>query len=417
MKNINLVKKQIDQFCSLMKQSLDRIDQETIQRHRKLETTHILYCLCLKVCYQMGYQDVVSKMEGDGFLNNISYQSINNKILSGKYIKPFTDMNQHLLRTLFPTKNTNKRVAVDGSHIQLPISLRRNGYMRIRTDPYVTGLISTIYDLENHVPISYDLEKSLNERSVFYEQFSKMDQSMIVIGDRGYFSNDVMLKILGLKRNFIFRLPINSYLVNQINEAHTREIITHLNGFKIRIIHYQLPSKKRRAIIPDDHSKIKFVPINNDYYFVTSLTDVVNYPTDQIIEWYHHRWEIEEYYKTIKKRLVTGTVMSTSETGTLNEIAIQHMLSILVSFFSNLLTTNVHQKANHKILLNRIVDHILPSIFFDKPYTKFFKNIIDHLESIEQYQIPIRNGRSFPREQRFHSKKFPTRKIQIDQQK
>ena len=414
MKNINLVKKQIDQFRSLLKQSLDRIDQETIQRHRKLETSHILYCLCLKVCYQLGYQDAISKMEGYGFLNNITYQSINNKILSGKYIKPFTDMNQQLIRTLFPTKNTNKRVAVDGSHIQLPISLRRNGYLRINNDPYVTGLISTIYDLENHVPVSYDLEKSLNERTVFYNQFSKMDQSMIVIGDRGYFSNDVMLKILSIKRNFIFRLPINSYLVKRINGDHTREIITYLNGLKIRVIHYQLSSKILRAIRTDDHSKIKFVPINNDYYLVTSLIDVVNYPIDQIIEWYHHRWEIEEYYKTIKNRLVSGTVMSMTETGILNEIAVQHMLSILVSFFSNVLTVDVHRKVNHKILLNRIVDHILPFIFFDKPNIEFFKDIIGHLESVEKYQIPIRNGRSFPREQRFHHNKFPTKKIQID---
>jgi hypothetical protein len=407
MKNINLVKQQIEKIRTLMRSSLDQIDKETIQRHRKLETAHILYCLCLKVCYHTGYQDSISKIEGEGFSDNITYQSINNKVLSGKYTKPFENLNQYLIQNLFPTKNTTIRTAVDGSRIRLPISLERKGYLRRTTDPYTTGLISTIYDLENHIPICYSLEKNLNERKVFLGQFSKTDQSMIVIGDRGYYSEDVMFKILETKRDFIFRLPINSRFIKQ---SKGKETITNVGGFTIRIIPYQLSPKKYCIVKIKRSPGIKMVH-NKDYYLVTSLVDSSNYPTDQVIDCYHRRWEIEEYYKTIKNRLVTGTVLSTTETGILNEIAVQQMLSIFTRFFSNLLTTNVHQKMNHIILMKRIVDYILPSIFFDKPYTGFFKDLIGILENLEKYRVPIRNGRSFPREQRFHRNKFPTKKF------
>ena len=200
MKNSNFVREQIEYLRSLMNQSLVQIDKDTIQRFRKVDTRHILYCLCLKVCHQIGYQEAVTKMESNNIFEQLSHHSINNKILSGTYIEHFNRLNQKLVQNLFPSRinNTMKKVAVDGSHIPLPYSLRHKGYLRIGKNPYTTGLISTIYDLENQIPLSYCLEKSLNERKIATEQFSKMDQPTMLIGDRGYFSQNIILKNLRL---------------------------------------------------------------------------------------------------------------------------------------------------------------------------------------------------------------------------
>ena len=416
MKNINSVKTQIESLRSLVTQSLEQIDKQTIQRHRKLETAHVLYCLCLKVCHHIGYQDALSKMQREGFLNDLSYQSINNKIRNGTYDQHFNSLNQQLIQSFFTPENKDipRKVAVDGSHIPLPISLKHRGYLRISKDPYTTGLISTIYDLENQIPLSYCLNKSLNERDVFYQQFSKIDQPMIFIGDRGYFSRDLILKILRVHKHFILRLPVKSHWIQQLRDSNKDDIITTLEQFQVRLIHYQIPSRKIQFIRQEGSPLLKPVPFKKDYYLITSLVDSIQYPTTQLIQCYHQRWEIEEYYKTIKNRLATGTFLSKIEAGILCEITVQQMLSIFNRFFSNLLNHDTHRKLNHTLLMKRVVDQILPSILFDKPYKTTTKDIIECLEILEKYQIPIRNGRSFPREQRFHSNKFPTKKIPTD---
>jgi len=419
----SIIKNKIEHLSKIIDNFIQQTNGKTIQRFRKIETAHIIYCLVLKVFYQMSYQDATSLMVDRGFINNVSFQALNKKILSGQYDEHIKNLNQTLLSQLFGLQNTNQiqTIAIDGSKIRLPISLDQKGFKRIGKQPYTTGLLSTLYNLDLHVPISYRLEKNLNERVVLQSQVQEIDQNnlcsrSIIVGDRGYYSAKLISSLSKCHKEFIFRLPKSLKLVKELKKSGKDDIIVNMENNDVRLIHYQLKKIKPLWIKASKGSTKPYEIVNtNDYYLITSLTDYHTYPIEQIIDMYHQRWDIEEYYKTIKSQFENGTISSRTEEGILSEIMVHQMGMILLSFFNSLLPQYEQYKINQKVLLSRIVDSFLPKILFGKqPITSTIidpiESIITNLETVKHY-IHVRPGRTYPREQRFHSGKFPTTKI------
>jgi hypothetical protein len=381
----------IRKIRTILKNALSKMDQTTNQRHRKLSSVDILYFLIHKVYSGTGYQVTLNHMLNKKLIDNVSYQAINKKIVNGHYSELFQGLCQTLIQKFLPHNRDHMSVcAVDGSQVKLPLSLKNKGYMNISQQPYTTGLVSTFYDVDNHVPICSQLECNRNERARFLQQASAIESQighMVLTTDRGYFSKHVIAKLLLKHQNFLARLPINSHWIKDLKEHGTDDACLPFNNSHVRIVHYQVENSEQH------------------YYLITSLIDRLSYPLDLLKRWYHQRWDIEEYYKTFKRI----NIASTSEEGIFCEISVHQLITILNGCLLSLLNVKKNFKINQKVLMSSVVEDILPSIFYGQRLRT--QIIIAILTNVEYCQIAIRLGRHYPREVRCHDTKFAIKHV------
>jgi hypothetical protein len=248
----------------------------------------------------------------------------------------------------------------------------------------------------------------------------------LFIFDRGYFSHDMVEKILSLDKDFIFRLPKNLLMVKNL-EGNNQVII--LKGKPLRLIRYQIPSKiritknvqtfkminhvsEKQRIIKTD-KPFKVINKKNDYYLGTSLIDQKKYPIEVLKEMYHQRWSVEECYKTIKGTFHNGTFHSILPQSIECEMAVQQFSVIMTRLFISLIRRSENQKNNYKITSKKITNEVLPMLLFDKQKNSYLKIICDLLDKLMFIRVPIRFGRSFPRKKRFCSDKFVHKKKEL----
>ena len=130
-------KKIIKKLKTVLKERLKLIDDQTIERSRKIHSRHIISTLYSMIINHCGYQEAVTDLKIKGLIEkNISYQAINKKILSGKFSKQLYDLNQELIKIFF--KSDHRNYAVDGSKINLSHSLITKGF-KVIGKRYCTG--------------------------------------------------------------------------------------------------------------------------------------------------------------------------------------------------------------------------------------------------------------------------------------
>ena len=104
--------------------------------------------------------------------------------------------------------------AVDGTKMNLPRSLMKNGYkFPHKKSHYPFGLVSCLYQLRSKIPVDFDLKPETGERTHAVEHLNKLVEGDIVIYDRGYFSYAMLYCHLKKGIHPIFRMPIQTYHV------------------------------------------------------------------------------------------------------------------------------------------------------------------------------------------------------------
>ena len=402
---------------NFIKKQMNHINEQTIVRKRKTFVQHVLFTMCDKAVNHTGYGESLLKMKNFHTIEkNITSSSINKRVLDGRLNNYFESLNQQILtlsENHFSDKNTSKRIlAVDGSQLHLSKFLRGSGFTECHLDYYTDGLISTIYDIRNRIPLFFDLSYSLNERLAFHEQYIKLETkgsigNNILIMDRGYFSKKLVSEILQFKDDFICRLKDNMTIVTDLIKCSSDTMIINYEEHSMRLIKYDIQSiqKPYRMIINDQPGKpLKIIKNYNHYYLATSLLDSQLYPSEKIIELYHQRWSIEEFYKIFKGRLSNSTIQSVTEKSVRCELLAHHFISIITRHLTNQLHAKYDHHINYHVADSVIMNDVLPYLLFGIGGST---STSETLLLIEECQTPIRNNRSFPRRQRFHGSKFP----------
>jgi len=106
----NQTRKTLRELKKLFKETFKSIDKQTIQRERKIFSNQILYTVLVMINKNCGYQEAVLDLNiKKVFDSEVSYQAINNTVLSGKFSEQFGWLNDQIIEKFFVGK-TSRRI-------------------------------------------------------------------------------------------------------------------------------------------------------------------------------------------------------------------------------------------------------------------------------------------------------------------
>ena len=408
----NKINEFLDEFKTFLLLIFDAIDDETIIRHRKTYFTHIFFSVVKMVINNKSHSLTVGKLRIDGFANMTS-QAIQNKINDYDFWKYFQIVNQFIILKYFPVGNTGTRkIAVDCSKISLSKKLQEEGFPVVGNGYYCHATLSACFDIDNQIPLDYELTSSRNERSIFFDQFIKLpmtpdDAKYLSIFDRGYFSNKLLNYIICSGNDFLIRVSCNLKIVKKLNELGVNDYITKYRKKKVRVIKYSLPEKQYK--IAKNSNQTKYMCVKNNptiYYLVTTLLDKNEYPIEKLIEMYHQRWSVEENFKRMKGKFRHGTYHFENLKPIKCEIYAHQFINIITRLFQKLLDPPKKEERhfNFKSISDHIINDIYPIIFFEKQLN--LVKIVNILKECSRCLITVKPNRSVDHVKRFSTDKF-----------
>ena len=225
--------------------TLNDFNDLIFKRDRLLDFNSVFLFICkYNSSDSNSYNSSISSLIIDNLIPNVSKTAF---ILKLKFIDCtyFIQLNNIIINFFYDIINKNKNnnnnnnndenkrlLAIDGSITHFKKSLNTE-FKLSNNKNYTTGKISCLFDVNFKIPINYLLSKSLNERNLLIEQLSYVKSNDILIADRGYFSYDVINKIIENNSNFIFRIKKNNNFVANIKNNESFAIFNYNHKGKI----------------------------------------------------------------------------------------------------------------------------------------------------------------------------------------
>ena len=244
--------------------TLNDFNDLIFKRDRLLDFNSVFLFICkYNSSDSNSYNSSISSLIIDNVIPNVSKTAF---ILKLKFIDYtyFIQLNNIVINFFYDiinknNDNNNKKrfLAIDGSIDYFKKSLS-NEFKLSKNKNYTTGTISCLFDVDLKIPINYLLSKSFNERNLLIEQLSYVKSNDILIADRGYFSYDVINKIIENNSNFIFRIKKNNNFVANIKNNESFAIFNYnYNGkiYKFKIYKYNTFDKTTLSNIEIDKIK------------------------------------------------------------------------------------------------------------------------------------------------------------------
>ena len=203
------------------------------------------------------------------------------KKLDVKFYKGISDIIDDLYKK--KNKDTKQIVAVDGTYINILNNINNFNIKNNKKQQTITPLISGIYNVTYKFPESLDIVTHKNEIKAFTDEymFKNLSKNCIYVFDRGYQSDAFIKTMQDSKVKYVCRIRKNSkYVTSDSTDKIININVNNLN-FDVRVITYF----------------INEIP----YYIITNLLDDKEYNINVIKQIYHNRWDVEEYFKYIKR--------------------------------------------------------------------------------------------------------------------
>lgn len=186
------------------------------------------------------------------------------------------------------------------------------------------------FDLNQMLPIDFiGLAANSSERTFL---LSILEKGVTYIADRGYFSFDVAAKIESAKAFFIFRIKSNLKLGRTISLTPTCKVAHQLppcfKQVSDQVIQFENDENK------NTYRLICFVVLQSQFKICTNRLDLT---TLQVIILYAYRWQIELFFKFIKRSLNGVHLFNNSENG----VNIQFYLLMIVAVLQLRLKQNL----------------------------------------------------------------------------
>jgi hypothetical protein len=321
-----------------------------------LDIKKIIYTLIIKNGNSISYDNAIGDVKCDkiGLFSQSALKQAQKKI-GTELLQLFND---NIVEYIYKDHNVNKIrrfIGIDGTFPNVQKKLGDYGYSLSENKKYCTVLISGMYDIFNNVPINYNIVKHKNERDALVEQLKYVNENDVLIMDRGYFNGQLLHLLIAKKIDFIFRIKKNSLLVNKI------KIDTNEGYYTI----FNKPLKLVSYIIDNN--------VDDPYYLCTSLID---YSIDLLKQLYWRRWDIETQFRYNKSELTLKHLLSKTHITLVHDILSIQLIMILNGYFQNMLQVNINNIDN--INKNQLIDVNAKAIIKNKPIKinemKNFKN-------------------------------------------
>ena len=333
----------------------------------------------------------------------------------------FIELNHHLVsyfdKHFQPiTWHGFRLLAIDGSTTRLPhikAVADHFGLWRVRkgkSSPMAR--VSQLFDVLNKITIDALIyPKSSGERELAAQHLLKAMPGDLILLDRGYPAWWLFSLILSKNAHFCARISctkwktvrkffrsglaekVISLPVHTSSEAYCNEMGLSMKPLKLRLIRIQ--NKDQVQVL------------------ITSLTNKAEYPMDVFHDLYHHRWPVEEDYKTIKCRLE------------LENFSGKSVLSVYQDFHAKVFTKNLiwimafpgnnalrqqheSKKYDYQINFTQALSKSkgVIGLLFHEAASKTLR-LVAALQDIFQRTVePIRPGRKYPRNHKASVRKF-----------
>lgn len=296
--------------------------------------------------------------------------------------------------------------AIDASVIELNNSKRlRNafGYVENKSSKLARARASCIYDLENNIIMVSTIGKyTVAERdsaTALIEKLKKKGlKNDLILFDRGYPSKKFIAYLVTSKIKFLIR--VSSSTIKEVMEAKEPDQVIEINVdgkvIRLRVLRFLLDSGIEEAL-------------------VTNLLDD-DLGIQEFKELYFKRWGIESKYDELKNNLQIQNFTGDTVIAVEQDFYASIYLSNMAALFKHEANDNIAQKnkgkqlkydyqVNTNILIGKLKDSMILMLLEDHPKRReaIFQRI---MHEISRNTVPIRPGRSFPRNMKLKSNKY-----------
>ena len=216
--------------------------------------------------------------------------------------------------------------AVDGSRINLPRKLVREGYAPPSPEANCSqGLLTCLFQIGRRLPLDFALHSHLDERRAARQHLATLGPGDLVGYDRRYYSDALLRAHSDCQVEAVFRLQRNaSDQVRTFFAGSSRDEIvtvepTETDGDR------QRPCRLRL---------VKYVIRDKVYALGTTLLDAERYPVADLADLYHGRRSVEGLYKISKDMLEFESFHSRSEQTVNQELCAHFTLIVIARLFA-----------------------------------------------------------------------------------
>lgn len=196
--------------------------------------------------------------------------------------------------------------AIDGTRIHLPRELTQSKYKRPSPASfYPQGLLSVLFDIKAKLPYTASLCRHQSEQRTAIEHLKRLSNTDLVVYDRGYACTRILQAHQNQNIPVLVRLPKSTFRsILEVWESNSDDQIITIDNknikIKLRIIKYWIKGHR--------------------YVLGTTLLDQKKYSLKDFKKLYFERWNIEEFYKTLKHKLLLENFRSRSIQGVKQEV-------------------------------------------------------------------------------------------------
>ena len=307
----------------------------------------------------------------------------------------------------YKTFNGYRLSAIDGSLLELNNSepLRNAfGYAEAKDVKLARAKASCIYDLENDMVITSKITTYFTgEREIAIELIEKLKQmglkNDLILFDRGYPSRKFFAYLEGSGVKYLMRLKNQS--MKEVNEAMEPDQIVQINvdgkTIKVRVLRFMLDSEVEEVLVTN---------------LLEESLDIQEFKA-----LYFRRWGIEVKFDELKNRLQIQNFTGDTKIAVEQDFYASIYLSNMVALAKNEANEKIAQnndaknlkyeyKVNTNILIGKLKDSMVLMLLEDDSEKRHA--ILDRImEKISKNMVPIRPGRSKPRNMGRKTPKHP----------
>ena len=347
-------------FQILAKSSYDFIETQNKKYIKRKRETDLHDAIAFKLHYtQKNITQLMITDKINDFHKSSTERSCyvdRSKLIDEKLIFDYYEHLDNKINELFYKKsNSYQIIAVDGIKGNAYASTKNQSFKTTKGNDIFTFLSIGFFNVTHNDPCLLRAVEHKNERKAFINNLTVNDNPTIYVTDRGFVDKKLFIKINDSHNYFICRIRNNSLIINNlINE----QIITDYDeDLKyIRVINYKIN--------------------DNEYHIITNIPTIM-YKFDDIINIYHKRWNIEEYFKFIKGNMK----MESFKERDWKSIQISVYMNFIVSKFTYLIFNLYYAKIKTQ---NRTVNKTYLTY---KMYSDFFLKFIYNKKFSERYLI------------------------------
>lgn len=382
MRTINKIKI----FKNKLSGEFERINQIAYDRHRTIKFKDVMYYSSLKLTNNYSYDTINSLLKSKEILNVSKTAIIKRK--NNTNVDHIHSINSFILNTIYE-KNSPRRIAVDGSKVNLSRFLKENdekdngGFKLSKNKNYTTALVSSLFDIDKEIPINYGVYNSFNEREALVSQLKYCKKQDILIMDRGYYSHSLLCNLLNLKLNVVFRVKSNYNFVKEFNKLNKKDAtinykLDNTKTIKMRVINYTINTKT--------------------YYLLTNLINSNKYNFDYFKDIYKKRWKVETNFRHSKYNISMNNIKIKRIQHASNIIAHNVFIQLIEGYIRDVIKFDKEKyKINKKNSTYLSINEILYLLLYKKMTKKIINRIIKLLDIIKTTFIYVQEGRHYSR--------------------